>query len=83
MLTTKLVCSVESKSLELTVKLCLVNGSTKLDPVKVLKLEICFGSQDIFFQESPRISVYQYLSNLSYSRTGMELVVIVTSQQQP
>jgi len=83
MLTTKLVCSVESKSLELTVKLCLVNGSTKLVPVKVLKLEICFGSQDIFFQESPRISVYQYLSNLSYSRTGMELVVIVTSQQQP
>jgi hypothetical protein len=59
------------KFLEQTLRLCQVNGSIKLVPVLVLKLEINFGFLDIFSVALLKITMLIYLFLLSFSQTGV------------
>jgi hypothetical protein len=82
MLITKLACMLELKFQEQTVKSCQDNGNTRSVPASELKSVINYGSQDIFYAESLRTSVFQSHLNQNSSETGMEQVATPTSQQR-
>src|SRR5947207_883322 len=78
---TKPVCTAVSKSAVLTPKSCLLNGNSKLVPVKVLRWVIIFGWHVISLNELQRNSVSRFLFILNLSKViGMVLDVILMFQ---
>jgi hypothetical protein len=81
MLTTKLVFIQVSRSLEQMLRSCQDSGNFRLVLVKASRLEITYGSLDIFLVELQKTSIFLSLSHLSSSENGMALVAIPTSLQ--
>lgn len=82
MLTTKLVCTLESKFLEPMQRLCLVNGNIKSVLVKESKLVTTCGFLDSFFIVLQKNLNLLSVLNLSFSLTGTDQDVTPTFQQK-
>jgi hypothetical protein len=66
---------LESKFLERMLRLCQGNGNTKLDLVKVSKLETICGYLGFCFTDVLKSLNFQSTLSLNYSPTGMGLDV--------
>ena len=80
MLTTKLVCTLESEFLEQMQKLCLVNGSIKSVLVKESKLVTTCGFLVSFFIVLLKNSNFLSVLSLNFSLIGTDQDVTPTFQ---
>lgn len=80
MLITNVVFMLDLKFLELMPRLCQDNGSSKLDQLKVSKLEIIYGLLDIYLTDVLKNTTCLLVMNQKSSQIGMVQDVTPISQ---